>query len=326
MIEVPNKLRDFCISQEMWEEFLTDPVMAAEILLGYYFDAFQQNRLVYDWFVPRVNDSSGYSSAKTNVIVAMTALRCLLLPERRIGIYYPTAGTGRNVYWDLIMKLKGRSDIFSDAIASTSQASACHRIDFKDGGAILLPAPGFDRDAASQASMRFHDMVIEEWTHIDASSDGINAQLIGRPTQGTWNQHHPVWTNHLIFSAPAKTRTHPAFVRFEKHFKFANDGHPGYATLHYSYKDYSNLPAEPGSNETFKHRYRNEDMIQGKKTEAKDPTEWLAEGLGIWGTSGMGWFTEQALRNAQENGKRRGVTPIVSREQFVEREPVVDSQ
>lgn len=316
-IGLPRKLKDLHITEEMWRDFLNDPVMAAEILLGVKLDAFQQNRLVYYWFVPRVNDSSGYSSAKTTVVIIVTALRCLLLPERRIGIYYPTAGTGRNTYWDGIIKLKGRCQILDDAIASTKQDSACHVINFKDGGAILLPAPGFAKDASSQASMRFHDMHIEEWTHIDASSDGINQQLIGRPTKDTWNQHHPMWTNHLVFSAPAKTRSHPAFARFEKHFKFSMNGHPGYATLHYSYKDYSNLPVEEGSAETFKHKYRNEEMIQGKKTEAKDPTEWLAEGLGVWGSSAVGWFTESAIQAAQEAGKRRGVTPIISREQFV---------
>lgn len=314
--EVPEKLARHAVTEDMWREFLTNPVMGCEILLNSRFDAFQQNRLTYYHFVPRVNDSSGYSSAKTTVVIAATLYRCLVLPERRIGIYYPTAGTGRNTYWDGAIKMIDRNPILRDAVAGTSQDSAMHRINFKDGGAIILPAPGFAKDAASQASMRFHDMHIEEWTHIDASSDGINAQLIGRPTKDNWNQHHPVWTNHLVFSAPAKTRGHKAYVRFEKHWKFAQSGNHKYATLHYSYKDYSNLPVQPGSKETFKHKYRNEDMIQGKKTEAKDPSEWLAEGLGVWASSAVGWFTENAMDNARAIGRKRNVTPIVSRDQF----------
>lgn len=325
-IHIPAIAPRYRISEAMWEDLLCDPVMAANVLCHANLDAFQAARLRYYHWVPRVNDSSGFSSMKTKCIVLWVCIRQMLMPERHIGIYYFSAGQGRNTFWVALKELINQSEILAYHIDELSQDSAVHKIIWKNGGYTFLPAPSFARDAATQSSMRYHDEVIEEWTHIDASSEGINAQLLGRATMATWNQNHPIWTNHMIFSAPAKTRLHPAFARFSKHQKFARNGNPNYVTLHYSHKDYSNLPVDPRDMsralkgdpdvETFITKYRNSGTISALKVESKSRTDWLAEGLGIWGADGKGWFTEEALLRCQQNGQRRNVIPVTSRQQY----------
>jgi len=322
---IPAALR---ITQGMWEDFLCDPVLAAWVIFGVELDAFQAARLRYYWWCQNVIDSSGVSSGKTIVVWLFVNLRCILLPDHEGAVYYPVFGTLKTTFWDYYNKI--RTPIFRAQLGQASKLQPgeeadgdgtlhgpdCYKAYFRNGGKLLGPAPSFMKDAVTQASVRLNTLVVEEWTHVDASSDGINKQLIDRTTRPCWNQHHPVWGNHILYSAHAQTRMHPSFQRKEQHQRRVNAGDPTYANISYSYKDFSDLKCRR-SGKTYKEEYRIEATIRNKRNTC-GKTEWASQGFGVWGTSGVGWFTEAAIAQCQANGKARRVTPVISRRQYEE--------
>ena len=311
----------------MWEDFLCDPVLATWVIFGIKLDAFQAARLRYYWWVQNVVDSSGVSSGKTIVNWLFLNLRCILLPDQEVAIYYPVFETGKMSFWEYYQKIK--SPIFRAQLGQptnlepgeqkdgdgTAHGAACYKAFYRNGGKCLMPAPSFMKDAVTQASVRLNVLVVEEWTHIDASSDGINKQLIDRTTRPCWNQHHPIWGNHILFSAHAQTRMHPACKRFRDHQRRADSGDPTYANVSYSYKDYSGLTSHTGK--SFREEHRIEGTINNKRNTCSKVV-WMGQGFGSWGASGTGWFTEEAILQCVANGKARGVTPVLSRRQMEE--------
>ena len=302
----------------MWEDFLCDPVKAAFVIFGLKLDAFQSARLRYYWWVPKVIDSSGFSSGKTIVDWAFANLRCLLLPDQAVGVYYPVFETGKNSFWQYYRTITapifraqmGRMDEEGAEGNSKTEGSACFKAFFRNGNTLFMPAPSFMKAAQTQASLRFNTLLVEEWTHIDAGSTGIDDQLIGRVTRPSWNQHHPIWGNHLLFTAPAKTRMHPGARRLKASERRVKRGAPDYACLSYSYKDYSDRPCHTGK--SFAEEYRIHGTIETKKN-VTSRGEWLGEGLGIWGSHATGWFTEEAIQQAVAHGRARNVVPVLGR-------------
>lgn len=323
---VPSVPRALRITQTMWNDFLCDPVLAAEIIFGIKLDAFQKARLRYYWWVSNVIDSSGVSSGKTICVFLFLVLRCILLPDHEGAVYYPVFDTGKNSFWDYFgkfhqpmfraqlgqpLKLEPGEMVDGDG---TSHGAGCYKAYFRNGNKLLMPAPSFMKDAQTQASLRLNTLVVEEWSHVDASSDGIDKQLIDRTSRPCWNQYHPIWGNHILFSGHARTRMHPAWSRYNSHQRQVDAGDPTYANPSYSYKDYSTLPCHTGK--TFQQQYRVEGTIRAKRAVTKQKTDWLTQGLGIWAIDGDGWFTEASVLQCIANGKARGVTPITSRAQY----------
>lgn len=331
---IPKRLT---ITQSMMEDFLCDPVLAAKVLMGYDLDVFQRARLRYNWWVPFVVDSSGYSTGKTIGQFIYTCLRAMLLPVHDVGVYYPVFETGKSTYWRYFDRCqapifrahlggKHMDDEGQSKGKASNEGGGCYKAWFKTGGTIFMPAPSFMKKASTQASLRFGTMVIEEWTHIDAMTPpgeegGIDAQLIGRVTAEPWNQHHPLWTNHIKYSAPAKPRSHPGYRRYKALLKKANGivvngrllagGDPMYAAISYSYKDWSEEPTETGK--SWAERFRIQSNIDAKKAQTSSPSDWLGEGLGVWAVSGTGWYREDAVSSAQELGRLAGLKPVTSR-------------
>jgi hypothetical protein len=314
----------------MWGDFLCDPVLAAFVIFGVKLDAFQAARLRYYWWAQNVIDSSGVSSGKTIVIWLFVNLRCILIPDHEAAVYYPVFETGKMSFWDYYTKFTAaKAPIFRAQLGQpmnlepgeekggdgTLHGAACYKAFFRNGSKAMMPAPSFMKDAVTQASLRVNTMVVEEWTHVDASSDGINKQLIDRTTRPCWNQHHPIWGNHILYSAHAQTRMHPAFKRYNDHQRRVNRGDPTYANIAYSYKDYSGLTSHTGK--SFREEHRIEGTINNKRNTCSK-VEWNGQGFGIWGANGTGWFTEAAILQCVDNGRRRGVTPVLSRQQLVE--------
>ena len=194
----------------MWEEFLCDPVLAAWVIFRIKLDAFQACRLRYLWWTQSVMDSSGVSSGKTIVEWMFVNLRAILIPDQESAVYYPVFETLKNSFWEYYAKV--RAPIFRAQLGKpqledgeeeggdgTVHGAACYKAYFRNGNKVLGPAPSFMKDAVTQASLRVNTLVIEEWTHIDAASDGIDKQLIDRTTRPSWNQYHPIWGNHIVF-------------------------------------------------------------------------------------------------------------------------------
>lgn len=318
-IHTPSVPARFRITQTMADDFLCDPVLGAHCFFGFKLDAFQRARLRLMWWVPELIDSSGFSSGKTVVDWAYVNLRCILLPDHHAGVYYPTFETMKNtffgyyrsVYTPIFKAQLGRLDDRNES--DKVQGAACFKAFYRSGGQVLMPAPSFMKQAATQASLRLNTLLVEEWTHIDAASDGINAQLIGRVTRESWNQHHPVWGNHITFTAPAKSQMHPAYQRYYGTLRAAQSGNPKFGVCSFSYKDYSaEIPSNSGK--SFRDRFRVQGTIDSLRAKFRaDRAGWLGEGLGFWARSGTGWFTEEAIMTCVELGRRRQVLPILSR-------------
>ena len=308
------------LTQGMWEDFLCDPVLAAWVLMGYKLDAFQAVRLREYWWSHQCIDSSGTSSGKTLTVWIAFNLRCILLPERTCGIYYQTFQAGKSSFWEYYRKCKspmfhsqfGRTDEMGDVEvgANRTRGAACWTAYFKNGSKLDMPAPSAQRDADTQASTRYHDLLLEEWTRIEDMGNAIDGQLKGRASEPTWNQHHPIWGNHILYSAHARTRMHKSFRRYSAHAKEIARGNPLYSNLHFSHKDYSNLPSFTGK--SFREQNRAGSTIESEKLTT-EKAEWLGKGLGIWGISGVGWFTEEALMGCVASGTARGVLPLLGR-------------
>lgn len=326
-VHVPSAPAHLKITQTMWEDFLCDPVLAVYCIFnGLQLDAFQAARLRYFWWVANVMDSSGYSSGKTIVDFLFANLRAILIPDQRVGVYYPTFDTGKNAFWPYFQQMAGRSPIFKAQLggvddpndkvnAGRIESGGFYKAEYRNGNNLLMPAPSVMKDSASQASMRFNTLMIDEWPSIDASSNAIDAQLVGRASRQNWSQHHPLWGNHILLTAPAKTRMHPACARYKSYLAKVKKGHPNFACLHYSFKDFSNLPGPDGKN--MRDNFRDMNNIELRKA-TMGAAEWLADGYGIWSASGKGWFTEEILLNCVEAAKRRKVRPVTSRAEMEE--------
>ena len=289
------------LTQGMWEDFLCDPVLAAWVLMGYKLDAFQAVRLREYWWSHQCIDSSGTSSGKTLTVWIAFNLRCILLPERTCGIYYQTFQAGKSSFWEYYRKCKSpmfhsqfwRTDEMGDVEVGSNRTrgAACWTAYFKNGSKLDMPAPSAQRDADTQASTRYHDLLLEEWTRIEDMGNAIDGQLKGRASEPAWNQYHPIWGNHILYSAHAR-------------------GNPLYSNLHFSHKDYSNLPSFTGK--SFREQNRAGSTIENEKLTT-EKAEWLGKGLGIWGISGVGWFTKEALMGCVASGTARGVLPLLGR-------------
>lgn len=319
------------ITHEMWARFLCDPVMAAEIIFGIKLDAFQCCRLRYYWWVASVIDSSGVGSGKTIVDFIFLCLRCILIPKQQAAIFYPALGTGISSFWEYFgtFVLSGRAPIFAAQLGNplktepgeeiagdgTLHSSECYTAFFRNGNKLKMPAPSIALNSVRAASLTVNTLIIEEWPQIDASSDAIDKQLIDRARGENWNQHHPLWGNHIVYTGHAQTLMHPSAPRFLSHERKIRAGDPTFANLSYSYKDFSDLKCYTGK--TFKDQFRIESTINAKRAVC-NPSEWLGQGFGIWGASGEGWFNEAAMLGCVARAKLRNVLPVLSRIQWEE--------
>jgi len=312
------------ITQSMIEDLLWDPVMAAEVIMGYKLDVFQRVRLKWMWFVPDTEDDSGFSTGKTIVDWIYVNLRALLLPGHHAGVYYPYFETGKQTFWlyfdqcqaPIFKAQLGRQEFEGEKKKSAkSQGAACFRAYYRNGGQVMMPAPSFIKDANSQASLRLNTLLVDEWTHVDAMSDNWALQLYGRVTRPSFNQHHPVWKNHKHLSAPAKTRVHPATRRHDSMTREARHGNPDVHVFTFNFKDFSHFPCRTGK--SFSEEFRVESALRAMKRDLS-ADEYLAEGLGIWAASGRGWFSDEDIEICQKKGQEMGLFPVTGSRMYEE--------
>src|ERR1039457_1078370 len=100
MNTTPEKPPGLRVTHDMWVSMLCDPVMAAFVIFGVRLDGFQAARLRYYWWVQNVIDSSGITSGKTIVDFLFLSLRCILIPNQEVAIYYPSFETGKTSFWE----------------------------------------------------------------------------------------------------------------------------------------------------------------------------------------------------------------------------------
>ena len=316
---LPKRLR---ISEQMILDLLFDPVLACELLFGVRLDEFQKLRLRYYWWVPNVMDSSGFSTGKTFVVWLFVNLRCLLLEDQIAGVYYQTFQTGKDEFWKYYERLY--APLFqanvgyagpeeSERKASTREPG-CWTCRLKNGSEVQMPAPSHFQGAITQASRRYNTLVVDEFTKAALMNpESVGKQLMGRVTRPSWNQHHPIWGNHILLAATAEDLMHPAAERFlEYRAHIEKRGDPDFATYTGSYKDYSHRKCSTGR--TFADQYRIESTLKTMKSGfAGNKSGWLAEGLGIWSRGGKGCYATDSLLRCVELGRQRKLVPCIRR-------------
>lgn len=314
-VYVPALPKRLQITQTMVEDFLFDPVLAARVLLGYDLDVFQRVRLKIYWFVPNVVDSSGYSSGKTICNFIFCNLRALLLPNHVVGVYYPRFEQGKKTFWEYFYQCKHplfRAQLGNEDRGKQekgNEAAACFTQYYQNGNRLLLPAPDWDKKSPAMASMRYNTGLLDEYTQVDDREKGretVDEQFMGRMTAESYNQNHPVWANHVLFTAPARTRNHASWQRAREFIAKAEQGDPDFAHISFNFKDYSELRSNNGR--SYRDRFRVEKNIALRRTKM-DHAAVLGDIYGIWANSGKGWYGRESLDRCVELGRVAGLRP-----------------
>lgn len=327
-IIVPSQSAIYRLPQSMIEDIIFDPSLAAKAIFNEDMDEFQKLRLREYVWTPEVEDSSGFSSFKTRTFFIAWVLRCILIENHVSGVYYQNFNSGQKNFWQYFTVYQQKSKIFREQIGrlgletdegdekkdkkGTLKGPSCWSCYFKNGSHLMMPAPGFLRESESQAGLRLNDLGLDEWTKSEAMGDnGINKQLIGRATRESYNQDHPFWCNHFLFLATAEDYKHPAAARHKKYAKQVQTGDPYVSQFSFSFKDISDLPMGD-TGKSWKKTLRVNKTLKEMKANLS-PTKYLQEVLGIWGYSGIGWYSEENLDGTVYLGQSRGLLPVCSR-------------
>src|SRR4051794_7047602 len=128
-------------------DLLTDPVMAAWVLMGWALDVFQAAALRMDWWIPDTIDSSGVSTGKTLRVFIYACLRCMLIPDHVLCIYFPNFQVGKDEFWPYFERTIAQSPLFAAQLQmhrgklGESKASGAWSMRFRNGSRIIMPAP-----------------------------------------------------------------------------------------------------------------------------------------------------------------------------------------
>lgn len=286
------------LKERDWFDLITDPVMAAEILLGAEFDTAAAVALRLYWFVPNVMDHSGVSSGKTEVTWTWACLRQMLLPHpagfesQKIALYYPTKSQAKEAIGDRFDKTIERSKIFRREIETLRGGRYALReiegtleIAFRNGGKIRLPATDMKGDAKNQASRRYHHGAIDEFAEIDLASDALDKQLLQRINAPCPQPDHPLFTNHIKLSGHAEGRNHPAYQRYKVWKSIIRDGSQFHALHTRCFRDWSPV---------WRKRIIKPLQVRADKlklTEAAFEQRWG----GIWAEDSDQWFSAKDI-------------------------------
>jgi len=317
----------------MVEDFIFNPVLACRIIWpDWEFDVFQTAAMKIDWLVPNVMDSSGVNSGKTARRFFYMNLRAMLIPNLNSGhvaaVYFPKFGTGRDTFWKYYDHPSVMSPIFRAQIGrvdsdgekkgkAVSQQPDCLFCYFRQGSEVRLPAPNFAQNTPGQKSMRFNTQLHEEWGVADSMGTAIDDELIERNTRENWNgEHgeHPIWMNHIKFSAHAETSMHPAAKRYRGFVARVRKGDPNYAHISFSYKDFSNRRRKNGS--SFAAIRKSAESALGMAAGNKSDSDRLCTQFGFWTQNGDGFISEEMIDAANAYGRRMKLRPILSAAQF----------
>ena len=288
---------------ETLEQLLFDPVLAAYALMGMRdkddprlpgLDIFQQSRLRYMWWVPNVVDSSGVSTGKTIVNFLYVNLRCILIPNHYVGVYFPNHAVGIGEFWPYFDRFMEGSPIYRSQLLlnrgklGESKAGGTYVMNFKNGSRIIMPAPNFMNDASTQATRRFNTLVVDDWLRAEDMGDGIGKQLVDRTTREGFNQNHPIWSNHLKFLGHAETPQHKGYARVQAYRRAVKDGSVNHALITFSYKDWTPKYA--------KRLLIKKVIREAKMTLSQD--QFRRQWLGIWSRDGAAYYPESVLTMA----------------------------
>lgn len=275
---------------------LTDPVMAAKVILGYDLDTFQARRLREYWWVPETIDSSGISTGKTLTNFIYLNLRCILLPDHWALIYFPTFSVGRDEFWPYFDKTIAQSPVFAAQLMPHHGKLGEHKnpgtwqMSYKSGSRLQMPSTMATQDSKNNASRRANTVMFEEWLKTVEMGDSIDKQLYDRGTREAYSKSHPIWSNHWKFLGHAGSPSHKGFRRYSKTGRAIRDGSTRFARVSYCYKDMS---------PPFAKRLHNDHVTEGAKSNLT-LAEFRNQHLGLWAADGEGVYPEVSLLAAKD--------------------------
>lgn len=297
----PDGALSLTLRQSELEAYILDPVLAAWAIFGVELDTFQQVRLRMMWWVPELIDDSGISTGKTEILWIWAQLRAILLPQpgrypyRIIGIYYPTLDSAQSNFAPKYEKYIETSKVFRRELRPTHGGKLGYQAlkgaiqwVYRNNSIVQCPAANLARNAESQASKRFHDLGIDEAKVMDACSDGLDNQILGRVTAPGWNNKHPVYANHVVLMGHAEDPdSHPFYRRVKAFRQLIRDGSQGHAIITSSYRDWT---------KKFQKDLRPDSMIRRDKlTMATARFRQIWEG--IWEHGTQDWYDSKDIRN-----------------------------
>jgi hypothetical protein len=292
-------------SSSVLKKLLCDPVMAAEVLMGWKLDVFQAAALRIDWWFPETIDSSGVSTGKTLRIFLLVNLRAMLLPDHVAAVYFPNFQTGKDEFWPYYEKTIQQSEIFRlqcqvyrNVIGEKKEPGA-YSWHYKHGSRVIMPAPSFMQDSNTQASRRFNTLVIDDWLRSMDMGEGIDKQLVDRVTRPSFNQNHPIWCNHIHFKGHAEKPSHRGFERYKSYRRLIRDGSNTHAVYSFCFRDFSPAMAK---------KLRPDSTIRTQRAVLQ-PEQFRRQWLGLWSRDGSTYYPEGILTLAT----RRYLEPAMAR-------------
>jgi len=329
------------ITPTMVDDFLIDPVLGIYVIFGVKLDVFQAVATRITWWVPNVLDSSGFGTGKSFRVWLVSNLRGLLIPGQQIVAYYQTFQAVKDIYWANYQRFgSNRAPIFAAQLGrmdeegvadgkDNTRGAACYKQFFKNESCIFGPAPNWLQGAKGEAGRTFHMALIDEWTKVETMTPkdtkltgeggnligGIDQQIIGRVRAVSFNQHHMLWGNHIIFTATAESTLHPAYQRVKQFQKEIDAGNSNYAMITSCFKDFSNVRTEsnihvengklqsrPGK--PFREVVPNWNAI--KMLKGRSRAHFQREGLGLWARDTKGFYAEDDLARCVSAGIAAG--------------------
>ena len=316
------------------EHLLGDPVYAARTLLSIQFDAFQAFAFRIGWFVPNVIDESGFGTGKSLRIWAKHALRCVLMEGQWTYAYYQTFQAGKSIFWPYFRSAFARNKIFQAHLGKVdfegekdgkdNTLGQCYTQHYKNGSQCQMGAPNWLQNAVGQAGFTLNFASLDEWTKIEAMGKrkdlthdamgnvvgGIDQQIYGRLRKENFNQFHPLWGNHILFSATAESTNHPSQARINSFKQEIKDGNPNFAIISFSFKDVSSRRSHTGK--PFKDQIIDWSAVTRMKGKFSR-SHFKRECLGIRSRETKGWYSEEDLQRCIATGIANGLEPCLGR-------------
>ena len=305
------------IPHDLLLKLIRDPVMSAKALMGAEMDVFQAAALKTMWFVPRVLDHSGISTAKSERAFIFAFLRCFLIPpkpgrKRVLAVYYQNQGTAEETFLPKLEHYMHQSKFFEMQIKLQRGGKLYknHKnvtvIEGVGPWRIELPAGDFMNDSRSNASRRFNDIIFDEIAEALTMGRGVEKQLRGRATAASYNSKHPVLRNHQVFLGHGEDPSHPYYKLVKEFRKAIRRGSQDHAIFCADYEDYRG---------EFAKTYGAEAAAEAKEqrnslTEAEFDCIWR----GHFKRATKGWYSTHVI----ENVRRTDLVPKLKRTEPVD--------
>ena len=283
----------------MIEDFQRDPILAMRVLLGVRkLPPHEVVRIWGMWTSATMVDSSGYSTGKTFCIAAVSAIRLCVFEERYQMVLSKTFIQGQRIF-DYYDRWAAQKKLFVHQLMvnKQNQPSLTHGgsawvATGKNGNTIRAVPPDWQRNAERLGSERVHDLYVDEWVKI-GNFLALNKIVVGRATHPLHDAYEgredePIFRTHMYYGSTADYQWNPAYQRVKYVQNKVAGGDSAYEYQSWCYKDI------PEAHAWMVDKVRLDDMRENLPEDV-----WLTEGEGVWVKDSLGWYSAEAIEEAQ---------------------------